>query len=192
MVPPEAALSPRPALLAPSLDDLGVRLGADGGTLRIWSGNADSMHLVVFDDVDLDWAVETVPMTAVGGGVFEATSPLLRPGARYAVRAVFDIAYHGDGKATQARDIARRIAAPGAPAIARRTVAAHGAARFAAPRRRHLRARRRVRVQGRAHRCGACAHEGVRGEGCVAVCAHLIAGRERVGEGGVSDEQGRG
>ena len=87
MVPPEAALSPRPALLAPSLDDLGVRLGADGGTLRVWSGNADSMHLVVFDDVDLDWAVETVPMTAVGGGVFEATSPLLRPGARYAVRA---------------------------------------------------------------------------------------------------------
>lgn len=31
---------------------------------------------------------------------------------RYAVRAVFDIAYHGDGKATQARDIARRQEVP--------------------------------------------------------------------------------
>ena len=87
MVPPEAALSPRPALLASSFDDLGVRLGPGGGTLRVWSGNADTMHLVVFDDVDLDWAVETLPMTATGDGVFEATTPLLRPGARYAVRA---------------------------------------------------------------------------------------------------------
>lgn len=52
----------------------------------MWSGHADTMHLVVFDDVDLDWAVETIPMAAVGGGVFEATSPLLRAGARYAVR----------------------------------------------------------------------------------------------------------
>ncbi|MCT2085003.1 glycogen debranching protein GlgX [Microbacterium enclense] len=86
MVPPEAALSPRSALLSPSLDDLGVRLGPDGGTLRVWSAHADTMHLVVFDDVDLDWAVETLPMAAVGQGVFEATSALLRPGARYAVR----------------------------------------------------------------------------------------------------------
>src|SRR5688572_9725642 len=31
---------------------------------------------------------------------------------RYAVRAVFDIAYHGEGKATQARDIARRQDVP--------------------------------------------------------------------------------
>ena len=31
---------------------------------------------------------------------------------RYAVRAIFDIAYHGQGKATQARDIARRQEVP--------------------------------------------------------------------------------
>ena len=31
---------------------------------------------------------------------------------RYAVRAVFDIAYHGRGRITQARDIARRQAVP--------------------------------------------------------------------------------
>ncbi|MGL1451745.1 hypothetical protein ACSTI1_00210, partial [Vibrio parahaemolyticus] len=81
MVPPEAALTAQPALLSSSLDDLGVRLAPDGGTLRVWSAHADAMHLVIFDDVDLDWAVETVPMAAVGAGVFEATSPLLRPGA---------------------------------------------------------------------------------------------------------------
>jgi glycogen operon protein len=86
MVPPEAALSAPSALLAPSLDDLGVRPGHDGGTLRVWSAHADTMHLVVFDTVDLDWAVETMPMNPVGDGVFEATSPRLRPGARYAVR----------------------------------------------------------------------------------------------------------
>jgi glycogen operon protein len=86
MVPPEAALSAPSALLAPSLDDLGVRPGHDGGTLRVWSAHADTMHLVVFDTVDLDWAVETKPMNPVGDGVFEATSPRLRPGARYAVR----------------------------------------------------------------------------------------------------------
>lgn len=86
MVPPEAAASSRPALLTSTLDDLGVRLGPDGGTLRVWSAHADTMQLVIFDDVDLDWAVETLPMTPTGGGVFEASTPLLRPGARYAIR----------------------------------------------------------------------------------------------------------
>jgi len=83
---PETALRTRPGLLDSAFDDLGVRLGPDGGTLRVWSGHADAMQLLVFDDVDLDWATETLPMTALGDGVFEATSPLLRPGARYAIR----------------------------------------------------------------------------------------------------------
>jgi glycogen operon protein len=70
-----------------SLDDLGVRRGADGvATLRVWSGTADAMELVVFDDTDLDWAVAVLPMHDVGGGVWSVTSELLRPGARYAVR----------------------------------------------------------------------------------------------------------
>lgn len=90
MVRPETALpvraSARPGLLSPTLDDLGVRLGPDGGTLRAWSGAADAMQLLIFDEVDLDWATETITMTPVGGGVFEASSALLRPGARYAIR----------------------------------------------------------------------------------------------------------
>ncbi|GAA3626749.1 glycogen debranching protein GlgX [Microbacterium awajiense] len=81
--------APTPVLAGlhdPALDGLGVSLGVDGGTIRVWSGAADAMELVVFDDADLDWAVETLPMQQVGGGVWQATSPLLRAGTRYAVR----------------------------------------------------------------------------------------------------------
>ncbi|MFV9425764.1 glycogen debranching protein GlgX [Microbacterium sp. S1037] len=86
MVRPEAVLPPHAGLLDDALDDLGVTLGPDGGTLRVWSAHADAMQLLVFDDVDLDWATETLTMAPTGGGVFEVTTPLLRPGARYAIR----------------------------------------------------------------------------------------------------------
>ncbi len=96
MVRPDSVSPVRPGLLAPTLDDLGVTLGPDGGTLRVWSGHAEAMQLLVFDDVDLDWAVETVPMEPVGGGVFSASTARLRPGARYAVRVAGP---HGPGNA---------------------------------------------------------------------------------------------
>lgn len=86
MVRPETVLPPHAGLLDDALDDLGVTLGPDGGTLRVWSAHADAMQLLVFDDVDLDWATETLTMAPTGGGVFEITTPLLRPGARYAIR----------------------------------------------------------------------------------------------------------
>jgi len=86
MVRPETVLPPHPGLLDSAFDDLGVTFGPDGGTLRVWSGHADAMQLLVFDDVDLDWATETLPMAPVGDGIFAATTPLLRPGARYAIR----------------------------------------------------------------------------------------------------------
>jgi len=73
-------------LLSPHLDDLGVRLGPDGGTLRVWSAHADAVELVVFDDSDLDWIIDAEPLVPVGGGVWEVTSALLRPGVRYALR----------------------------------------------------------------------------------------------------------
>ncbi|MFL1999353.1 MULTISPECIES: glycogen debranching protein GlgX [unclassified Microbacterium] len=76
-----------PRFLGPALDDLGVRRGADGiATLRVWSGTADAMDLVVFDDTDLDWATAVLPMSDAGDGVWSVTSELLRPGARYAIR----------------------------------------------------------------------------------------------------------
>ncbi|MDQ1076767.1 MULTISPECIES: glycogen debranching protein GlgX [Microbacterium] len=86
MVRPEPVLSPHAGLLDDAFDNLGVTLGPDGGTLRVWSAHADAMQLLVFDDVDLDWATETLTMAPTGGGGFEVTTPLLRPGARYAIR----------------------------------------------------------------------------------------------------------
>ena len=52
------------------LHDLGVRTGADGGSIRIWSEHATSIELEVFDDGDLDWAVERTPLVRDGHGVW--------------------------------------------------------------------------------------------------------------------------
>jgi glycogen operon protein len=68
------------------LHDLGVRAGADGGSLRIWSEHATSVDLVVFDADDLDWAAERVPLTRDVHGVWEGASSALVPGARYGLR----------------------------------------------------------------------------------------------------------
>ncbi|WP_127793659.1 glycogen debranching protein GlgX [Agromyces sp. LHK192] len=66
--------------------DLGVRTGADGGVLRIWSANATAVDLVVFAPDDLDWATERVAAVRDEHGVWEARSAALVPGARYGVR----------------------------------------------------------------------------------------------------------
>ncbi|MRG58662.1 glycogen debranching protein GlgX [Agromyces sp. CFH 90414] len=70
---------------ADPLHDLGVRCDADGGTLRLWSGNATSVELVVFAADDLDWAIERVPAVRDEHGVWEARSTTLVPGAGYGV-----------------------------------------------------------------------------------------------------------
>ncbi|MFE2772074.1 glycogen debranching protein GlgX [Microbacterium resistens] len=74
------------ALCSPALDDLGVRLHDGGGTLRVWSRNAGSVELVVFDETDLDWETAQLPLERKPGGVWEVTTELLTPGARYALR----------------------------------------------------------------------------------------------------------
>ncbi|TPW75469.1 glycogen debranching protein GlgX [Schumannella soli] len=72
------------------LRDLGVRSGPDGGTLRVWSANATAMDLLLFDERDPAWTTATIRMTrdadGDGGDVWSATSPELRPGARYGLR----------------------------------------------------------------------------------------------------------
>lgn len=76
-----------PSLLSETrLDDLGVRLTQDGGTLRVWSRNATAMQLVIFDSVDVDWPVAEVALESVEGGVWQVTHPLLTVGAHYAIR----------------------------------------------------------------------------------------------------------
>jgi glycogen operon protein len=69
------------------LADLGVTLTAKGGQLKVWSKNATSMDLCLFDAKDPNWAVKTLPMTLGDEGVWSVTSKLLNPGVRYSVRA---------------------------------------------------------------------------------------------------------
>ncbi|TFB17951.1 glycogen debranching protein GlgX [Microbacterium sp. 3H14] len=78
-----------PALAVPggsTLDHLGVRLHDGLGTLRVWSQNASSVELVVFDATDLDWATDELELERRPGGVWEITTELLQPGVRYAIR----------------------------------------------------------------------------------------------------------
>jgi len=78
-----------PALAVPggsTLDHLGVRLHDGVGTLRVWSQNASSVELVVFDATDLDWATDELELERRPGGVWEITTELLQPGVRYAIR----------------------------------------------------------------------------------------------------------
>ncbi|TQK19754.1 glycogen operon protein [Microbacterium sp. SLBN-154] len=83
---PLAPTSLSASLLSPHLDDLGVRQGPAGGTLRVWSAHAEAIELVLFDRDDIDWIVATASLVPEGGGVWAVTTPLLHPGARYALR----------------------------------------------------------------------------------------------------------
>src|SRR5215218_6018446 len=82
--PPRTTVDRMPA--PDPLHDLGVRAGADGGELRIWSEHATSVDLVVFDAGDLDWAAERTPLARDEHGVWQGTSAALVPGARYGLR----------------------------------------------------------------------------------------------------------
>ena len=80
------------------LHDLGVRAGAEGGEIRVWSEHATSVDLVIFDADDLDWASERTPLTRDGHGVWSGASAALGPGAHYGLRvdgpAGFDHAFN--------------------------------------------------------------------------------------------------
>lgn len=69
-----------------ALDELGVRAGADGGRIRVWSEHASAIDLVVFDADDLDWAVERTPLARDAHGVWSGESARLVPGAHYGLR----------------------------------------------------------------------------------------------------------
>lgn len=89
MVSPEIVSQdavPPPGLYASHFDGLGVRLHDGVGTLRIWSERASSIELVIFDDTDLDWITDTASLERAGSGIWTVTTPLLQPGARYAIR----------------------------------------------------------------------------------------------------------
>ncbi|HIE60674.1 MAG TPA: hypothetical protein EYQ02_03050, partial [Microbacterium sp.] len=73
-------------LLSPRFDDLGVRLHDGGGTLRVWSAHASSIDLLIFDNDDLDWVIETVPLARTDGDIWSAYAAGLRPGTHYAIQ----------------------------------------------------------------------------------------------------------
>ncbi|WP_230206446.1 glycogen debranching protein GlgX [Microbacterium gorillae] len=75
-----------PGFLSPALDDLGVRLGPDGATIRVYSRTAQSIDLLVFSDDDVDWVIETIPLTR-DGDVWSATTPALHIGSAYVLHA---------------------------------------------------------------------------------------------------------
>ena len=66
--------------------DLGVRLGPDGGVLRVASGTAASMELCLLNERDPSWVERTVRMTRDDSGVWTGRSALLTPGRRYAIK----------------------------------------------------------------------------------------------------------
>ncbi|UIP58850.1 glycogen debranching protein GlgX [Agromyces marinus] len=79
------AASARPHTEDP-LRDLGVRTHANGGTIRVWSANAASVELVVFDPADLERPIARSPLARDAHGVWEAHSPALVAGAVYGLR----------------------------------------------------------------------------------------------------------
>lgn len=69
-----------------ALDNLGVRLHDGVATLRVWSQNASSIELVIFDETDLDWVTDQADLVRGADDVWEVTTELLQPGTRYAIR----------------------------------------------------------------------------------------------------------
>ena len=67
--------------------DLGVRVDADGGTLRVASATATSMELCLLSERDPSWVERTVRMQRDDDGIWTGRSALLTPGRRYAIKA---------------------------------------------------------------------------------------------------------
>lgn len=75
-------LSDEPVLADP-LRDLGLTHGPDGPILRVWSGAATGVDLVI-DDAPRE---RVVPLTRDASGVWTGGDPRLQPGRRYWLRA---------------------------------------------------------------------------------------------------------
>src|SRR5690606_25515235 len=69
---------------ADPLRDLGVRLTADGGELRVWSANATAIQLCILE-AETDQVAARVPLARADDGVWAATSAALGAGTLYAL-----------------------------------------------------------------------------------------------------------
>ena len=65
--------------------NLGVHLTSRGGELRVWSANATSIELCIFDENDADWVAKRIPLVRGEGDVWSATTRSLQVGTSYAL-----------------------------------------------------------------------------------------------------------
>jgi glycogen operon protein len=66
---------------------LGVHLTPHGGRLAVWSANATSLEVCLFDAGDADWVAKTIPLERGDDGLWVVESRHLEPGVRYTLRA---------------------------------------------------------------------------------------------------------
>ncbi len=75
------------SLLSSAYDDLGVRVYEGGGTLRVFSANAERITVTFYDEHDQDWPIETLDLTRTENSVWQIDSPNLTAGTSYALHA---------------------------------------------------------------------------------------------------------
>ncbi|WP_354569618.1 glycogen debranching protein GlgX [Glaciihabitans sp. UYNi722] len=69
------------------LTNLGVRVTATGGELRVWSANATAIELCIFGEKDPNWVADSIQLVKDAGGVWSGKSSALVAGTRYSLRA---------------------------------------------------------------------------------------------------------
>ncbi len=107
------AAATRGRLSSDPLENLGVRMTPEGGQIRVWSANAHGVDLCVFDGKDPSFASATIPLTQDQAGVWSATTPALKAGTYYALRA------RGPKGPTHAFDATKNLLDPYARGLAR-------------------------------------------------------------------------
>jgi len=95
------------------LENLGVRMTPEGGQIRVWSANAHGVDLCVFEGKDPSFASATIPLMQDQAGVWSTTTPALKAGTYYALRA------RGPQGATHAFDATKNLLDPYARGLAR-------------------------------------------------------------------------
>lgn len=70
------------------LHNLGVTLGEQGGTLRVFSETASAIELCLHAGKDLDWVQETISLSKDEFNVWTTSTPKLAQGAIYSLRVI--------------------------------------------------------------------------------------------------------
>jgi glycogen operon protein len=71
----------------PAPGEMGVTVSDGVGTIRVYSENATSIELVIFEPDEVTQVSQTLQLERGDGSIWTATSHHLRPGANYALRA---------------------------------------------------------------------------------------------------------